>query len=114
MSAPALSQEKSTGVERIKISDACDITGLCERTLQDLSARGEIWGAAKLGRRWTYDRQRLRAWVLAKENAVASRRTSTSGRMAFSMPVSLSTDATIDDRLKQLIAEKLNGVSGNG
>ena len=59
--------------ERIQISEACLITGLGERTLQGMSARGEIWGAAKLGRRWTFDRLRLRAWITAKENEAESR-----------------------------------------
>jgi len=30
------------------------------RTIQDLAARGEIAGAAKLGRRWTFDLEKLR------------------------------------------------------
>ena len=66
--------------ERCMIEEAHLITGLPERTLQSLSAQGEIWGAAKLGRRWTYDRQRLRAWVRAREVAVESRATSIGAR----------------------------------
>ena len=47
--------------ERCGIRDAALITGICPRTLQDLSAKGQIWGAAKLGGRWKYDLQRLRS-----------------------------------------------------
>jgi hypothetical protein len=99
--------------ERVHSGEAMRITGLPERTLQSLSARGEIWGAAKLGRRWTYDRQRLRAWVVANENAVASRADSI-GEPVFSMHGSRSTDGNIDDRLRRLIDEKRSGGSATG
>ena len=86
------------------------ITGLPERTLQSLSAQGKIWGAAKLGRRWTYDRQRLRAWVRAGEAANESRTTSINEREAMSgMLASQCAAKPTADRLKQLIAEKLRG-----
>ena len=94
-------------IERIKTPEACRITGLCERTLQSLSARGEVWGAAKLGKRWTYDRQRLRAWVMENENAVANRRTSMSG-MGSSMPALKLTDESVENRLRRALDEKLN------
>jgi hypothetical protein len=97
-----------TQPERIMIDEAHMITGLPERTLQSLSARGEIWGAAKLGKRWTFDRQRLRAWVRAHEAANENRKISISGT-AFGMPASLSTGPSIDDRLKRAIDAKLSG-----
>ncbi len=99
--------------ERVTIPEAERITGLCARTLQHMSARGKIWGAAKLGRRWTYDRQRLRAWVLANESAAESRNGSTSAT-AFSMPVSPLKAQSIGDPLKLAIERKLKGVSTNG
>lgn len=92
--------------ERILLPEAERITGLCARTLQQLSCRGEIWGAAKLGRRWTYDRMRLRAWIAAKESTIASRATSTSAAACFTA-ASRSKDASIGDPLERAIAEKL-------
>lgn len=94
--------------ERVLSPEACRITGLCERTLQSLSARGEIWGAAKLGRRWTYDRQALRAWIRARENAAANPRTSMSG-MAFGMPAPRSAVESIENRYRLVRAQKLRG-----
>ena len=99
--------------ERILTPEASLITGLCERTLQNLAAKGEVWGAAKLGRRWTYDRQRLRAWVIANENAVMSRKTSTSGT-ASGTPALRLTGESIENRLRLVLAEKLNGASKHG
>ena len=101
------------GAERITIPEAVMITGLCERTLQQLSQRGEIWGAAKLGRRWTYDRLRLRAWIAAKENAVTNRIGSTSAT-EFSTRVSPSRGESIDNPLRRAIEQKLRSVSKNG
>ena len=102
-----------TQAERCMIEEAHLITGLPERTLQSLSARGEIWGAAKLGRRWTYDRQRLRAWVAANENAAMVRQTSTSAT-AFSMRASPSMGDRNENPLKLAIERKLKGVLRNG
>jgi hypothetical protein len=94
--------------ERCKIDEAVYITGLSERTLQNLSARGEIWGAAKLGRRWTYDRLRLRAWVKAGEAATESRRTSIS-EMGFGMRELPLAGDSIASRFKQVLEQKLRG-----
>ena len=44
-----------------------DILGSPLRTVQELSARGEIPGAAKLGRRWTFDIEKLRRLVRQRE-----------------------------------------------
>lgn len=97
-----------TLTERCLIEEAHLITGLPERTLQSLSAQGQIWGAAKLGRRWTYDRQRLRAWVRAKE--AESQRTSTSVRkVEYGTPASPLAGSHIASRLKHMIGERLKG-----
>lgn len=84
------------------------ITGLPERTLQSLSARGEIWGAAKLGRRWTFDRQGLRAWVKQQEQRAQGSRTSTSVT-AFTMPGSRSATESSADRLRRAREKMLSG-----
>jgi hypothetical protein len=53
--------------ERGTIEQAVAIIGLSMRAVQDLAARGEIPGAAKFGRRWTFDLAKLRRHVAAKE-----------------------------------------------
>lgn len=99
--------------ERCLIEEAQNITGLPPRTLQSLSARGEIWGAAKLGRRWTYDRMRLRAWVRANEAASENRGASTNA-VEFTMRVSPSMGESSDNPLKRAIERKLSAASTNG
>src|SRR6516225_1669451 len=58
---------RSLRVERGSIDQAAAILGLLPRTIQHLAARGQIVGAAKLGRRWTFDLEKLRRFVRDKE-----------------------------------------------
>ena len=55
--------------ERCLIPEAAEITGLPQRTLIDFCAKGRIPGAAKLGRRWTLNVVKLRAWIREREDA---------------------------------------------
>jgi hypothetical protein len=58
-----------SGAERITIKGAAKILGLKIRKLQAMSARGEIPGAAKIGRQWTYGPAKLRGFVRQQEEA---------------------------------------------
>lgn len=53
--------------QRITIDEARPLIGLPVRTVQKLSAIGEIPGAAKMGRRWTFDVDKLERWIAHKE-----------------------------------------------
>ena len=53
--------------ERVSIDKAVAVLGLPKRTVQELAARGEIAGAAKIGRRWTFDIEKLRRLVRQRE-----------------------------------------------
>jgi hypothetical protein len=53
--------------ERGTIEDAIAITGLNGRTVQAMAARGEIPGAGKMARRWTFDLSKLRHYVADRE-----------------------------------------------
>lgn len=53
--------------ERVLIAQACRMTGLSRRNVQDMAARGDIPGAAKLGGRWTFDAATLRRWIKSRE-----------------------------------------------
>src|SRR6516164_7937243 len=55
--------------ERICISVAADILGISGRTIRHMAQLGEIPGAAKIGRRWTFDQARLRDYVRRREAA---------------------------------------------
>lgn len=54
-------------MERVKMARAVEISGENERTLQAAAARGDIPGAAKPFKCWTFDEAELRKWLKAKE-----------------------------------------------
>jgi hypothetical protein len=58
--------------ERGTIDDAVAILGVCSRTARQLALRGELPQAAKIGRRWTFDLERLREYVKRKETESCS------------------------------------------
>lgn len=60
--------------ERIDARAAALITGRSVRAVQDMAARGQIPGAAKIGRAWTFDEMTLRDWIRQLEAEVAARR----------------------------------------
>src|SRR5690349_999431 len=53
--------------ERVTIDRASEILGTSPRTIQKMAQRGEITGAAKIGRLWTFNEDRLRSFVRQKE-----------------------------------------------
>ena len=61
------STAESRAAERVLVAQACRITGLSRRNIQDMAARGDIPGAAKLGGRWTFDAATLRQWIKSRE-----------------------------------------------
>lgn len=67
--------------ERILIDDLVAMTGKSRRALQDMALRGQIPGAGKIGREWTFDRRKVRRWINAAEND-SCRTTSSSAAMS--------------------------------
>src|SRR6266852_2290324 len=59
--------------ERGTIDKAIAIIGLPARTVQAMAARGELPGAAKFGRRWTFDLTKLRRLVTIRERETWAR-----------------------------------------
>jgi excisionase family DNA binding protein len=49
------------------VEQAAAILGIPRRTVQALAARGELPGAAKFGRRWTFELEKLRRYIRTKE-----------------------------------------------
>jgi hypothetical protein len=94
--------------ERGSIEQAVAILGVPLRTVQDLAARGEIVGAAKIGRRWTFDLQKLRLLVKQKEREAwqsGKRPLDVFGARVCSTAVLGSVAASSDGRLKQMIQQ---------
>lgn len=63
---PAM-MKRGAARERGTIDDAVAILGICARTVRQLALLGELQGAAKIGRRWTFNLERLREYVEQKE-----------------------------------------------
>ena len=52
---------------RIQSSDAAMMLGVSRRTTQEMAARGELPGAAKIGDVWTFDPDALASFVRERE-----------------------------------------------
>ncbi|MFO1126344.1 MAG: helix-turn-helix domain-containing protein [Methylocystis sp.] len=59
-------------MRRIRSRDAAAMLGLSTHGTQALAARGELPGAAKIGQIWTFDPDKLRRFIEAKEAECAS------------------------------------------
>lgn len=79
--------------ERITAEAAACVVGVPVRTIQALACRGEIPGAAKIGRRWTFDEARLRVWLKGKEDE-ARQSAADRCRVAFTGAAERSTAAS--------------------
>lgn len=67
--------------ERITVEEASPILGLPARTIQQMAARGIIPGAAKFGRRWTFDERKLRAFIRGREEETQRTANASSARV---------------------------------
>lgn len=53
---------------RITSRRVADLTGLSLRLIQKMTQQGQIPGAARFGERvWTYDEEKVAAWITGKE-----------------------------------------------
>ena len=96
--------------ERGMAKQAATILGLKPRKLQAMSQRGEIPGAAKLGRQWTYDLAKLRRFVEQQEKATTCQRSArprpdATGAAKFSGARLRSADGGSGGRLRQMIQQ---------
>ena len=57
---------------RIRSDVAAEMLGITARGVQAMAARGDLPGAAKIGKVWTFDRDKLDRYVAAKEMECAS------------------------------------------
>jgi hypothetical protein len=97
-----------TAAQRSTTIAAAAILGIKSRKLQAMSQRGEIPGAAKLGRQWTYDLAKLHRFVEQQEQATCQNekpRRAATGATEFSMPSFRSGGDKSGGRLGQMIRQ---------
>jgi hypothetical protein len=103
---PRRSRRKTAeAAERGTVEQASSILGLPVRTVQSRAARGELPGAAKFGRRWTFDLGKLRRLVREKERKTwqnGTRRADVTGGAIPSGAGLRSMAATSDGRFTQV------------
>lgn len=101
-------------LERVRAADVRRMTSLSLRQIQDMAAKGDIPGAAKLGGVWTFDPLRVRAWIREEQRkCLANPKTSTSGAIPGG-DVSVSPDENIEEAYEQLIHGKRHAGSRDG
>jgi Helix-turn-helix domain len=114
---PSISRAiKQQQAERGDVNQASAILGLPDRTVQALALRGELPGAAKIGRGWTFDLIKLRRLVQNKERQtwlVASQkhRPDATGAGTPSGAVLRSVAGASDGRLTRLIRRSQSRVA---
>jgi len=60
--------------ERIRADAAAIILGVTTRCVQALAARGEVPGACKVGKLWTFDETALRSWIRERSTCPEQKR----------------------------------------
>ena len=58
---------------RVRAAVIAETTSLSVRKVQELAAQGRMPGAGKLGGVWTFDPEKVRAWILRAEEMAAAR-----------------------------------------
>lgn len=62
--------------ERVRSTETAKILGVSTRMVVKMAANGNLPGAAKIGGTWTFDKEKLRRFILEKEYE-CQRKTST-------------------------------------
>ncbi len=60
-------------IERIRAKDVASMLGIGVRCVQQMAARGNLPSAARIGKVWTFDPSRIRAYVADAEARCQSR-----------------------------------------
>jgi excisionase family DNA binding protein len=92
--------------ERVKVEGAMLILGVERRTVQKMAQRGELPGAALMGRLWTFDKEKLHGYVRNKESERwhgQRHRLDVSGKVISSTVGSRSKEKSSSGRFAQAI-----------
>jgi hypothetical protein len=111
-----LAWQRAPAAVRGSAIEAAAILGLKPRKLQAMSQRGEIPGAAKIGRQWTYDFAKLQHYVEQQEKETACqggarRQQDATGAGIPSGAALKFADGSSDGRLRRMIQQSQKRVA---
>jgi Helix-turn-helix domain len=97
---PPRARAMSTPLPRIQSAAAALVLGVSRRSVQGLALRGELPGAARIGGVWTFDAERLSAFVTQRElDAEAKQATNVCRPISVRLPTQARTNSAYE-RLK--------------
>jgi excisionase family DNA binding protein len=91
---------------RVQSETIAQDLGVTPRMVRALAQRGELPGAAKIGSVWTFDREKVKAWLHRKEREAARCRVISTGAKASGMAAYGSTVGMRDEAYERLIGLK--------
>lgn len=101
-------------VDRVRTATIAKMTGLSVRKVQEMALSGKLPGAAKLGGTWTFDPNKVEAWIRDEEAAVARRGNRSLGVCRLTADTHILPDESIALRFAQLIYGKPKSGSRRG
>ncbi len=88
-------------MERVRARKVVEITSLSLRQVQEMSAKGLIPSAAKLGSVWTFNERTIRRWVGHREREAC--RTISTSETGSGMPALNAAGVNYDEAYGQLL-----------
>jgi excisionase family DNA binding protein len=95
--------------ERVKSKEAANILGLTKETVVRMANNGALPGAGKIGGNWTFDKEKLRKFIIERE-LECQKKISTYATESIGYRLQ-SVGSSSEDRFTQAIL-KLQGKSG--
>lgn len=96
-----------TRPERIRADAVALILGVTTRCVQSLAARGEVPGACKIGKVWTFDEAALRNWIKERSTWPEQKRQSTPSGAATHYGRDLPLQARNSAKASELALQRL-------
>jgi excisionase family DNA binding protein len=88
--------------ERVKGQEAALILGLSVRTIQNMAARGELPGAARIGKLCTFNEAKLRQFILDKEREIERQAANT--RRTFNLREPILSERRVEKAYEEAMA----------
>lgn len=97
--------------ERLRSSEVAAILRITPRTVQGMAARGELPGAARIGKNWTFSAEKLRRFIAQRESECLTRAAAVREIMGRRKPTSAlpSTESSVEEAYEDATRRLLGG-----